>query len=83
MEYLLGQCRGDQGRGRGRARSTRGGELQELTDLGNMAERDEPVRGLHDLLHVLFPDVPEPRTEGPLPSPSGLPKTSANVDRDG
>ena len=48
-------------------------EFEELADWSNMVDREEPVSRLHDLFHVLLPDVPEPGAKGPLPGASGLP----------
>ena len=36
------------------------GELQELPDTVDMVRGEEVVSGFHDLLHMLFPDIPEP-----------------------
>ena len=51
-------------------------------NLGDMVNREEAVGRLHDFLYMLFPDVPEPRAEGPLSGVSGFTQTSANTDRD-
>ena len=58
-------------------------ELEEFADLSNVVEGKETVIWFHDLLHMLLPDIPEPRAKGPLPGASGPTKAAASANRDG
>ena len=82
MDQLLNYLRGGCSKGGGGASWFSGGELQEFMNMGNMVQGEESVSGLHDLLHVLLPDIPEPGAEGPLSGASGLAQATADVDRD-
>ena len=61
----------------------RGRKFKELLNRGYMVYGEETVGRLHNLFHVLFPDVPKPQAEGPFSGLPGPAQTSANMDQDG